>query len=135
MRQFVVLITVAEVPSIGVQVKNAVILLNDSFLSLSRSLSGNDVKFLSACRHHTHELYACAHSCFAACGSPSRKSADTPRTLLMKSIYFCDRGNLLVKPLTAYLSENVRKLFRGLDLRLYLSNILSCHFIEGYRRL
>lgn len=73
MRQFVVLITVAEVPSIGVQVKNAVILLDDSFLSLSRSLSGNDVKLFPACRHHTHELYACAHSCFAACGSSLKK--------------------------------------------------------------
>ena len=94
MRQFVVLITVAEVPSIGVQVKNAVILLNDSFLSLSRSLSGNDVKFLSTDTIRINFMPA-PTVVLPLAVVPSRKSADTPRTLLMKSIYFCDRGNLL----------------------------------------
>ena len=41
---------------------------------------------------------------------PSKKSAAT-LTELIKSIYFCDSGNLLFKTLTADLPEYVRELF------------------------
>lgn len=38
---------------------------------------------------------------------PSKKSARTPSTVLIKSMYFCDRGKLLVKALTAQLIHNL----------------------------
>ena len=40
---------------------------------------------------------------------PSKKSAETFLTEFMKSMYFCDKGKLFNKTLTAYLTEHIRQ--------------------------
>ena len=69
MRQLVILIAIAEIARARVQVENAVILLNDSFLSLAGSFRGYDVQLFTACGHHSHELHARAYGSLAACRS------------------------------------------------------------------
>ena len=73
MRQFIILIAVAEILCVCVKVKNAVVLLNNRFFCLAGCLCGDNVELLSACGHHTHELYACADGCLSACGSTFEK--------------------------------------------------------------
>ena len=72
-RQLVVLVAVAEVARVFVQVKNAVVLVNDRFLRLAGRLGGDNVQLLGTLRHHAHKLDACADGRFARGGRALQK--------------------------------------------------------------
>ena len=50
---------------------------------------------------------------------PSRKSARTPWTVLIKSIYLGDNGKLLLKTIPTDLRHDIRQLFGHLDFQVY----------------
>lgn len=100
MRQLVILVAVTTIDSVAVQVENTVVLLNYSFLSLARSFGGNGVYLLLLCDTIRINLTPAPTVVLPDAVVPSRNSADT-FVVLIKSMYFCDKGKLLTQALTA----------------------------------
>lgn len=107
MWQLVILVAVTTIDSVAVQVENTVVLLNYSFLSLARSLGAIAWSFFGDCDTIRINLTPAPTVVLPDAVVPSRNSADT-FVVLIKSIYFCDSGNLLLtQSLTTQLSEHI----------------------------
>lgn len=107
MRQLVILVAVATVNCVTVQVENTVILLNNGFFGFTSCLGGNGVYLLLLCDTIRINLTPAPTVVLPDAVVPSRNSADT-FVVLIKSIYFCDNGNLLLtQSLTTQLSEHI----------------------------
>lgn len=100
MRQLVILVAVTTIDSVAVQVENTVVLLDYSFLSLARSFGAIACIFFLLCDTIRINFTPAPTVVFPEAVVPSRNSADT-FVVLMKSMYFCDKGKLLTQALTA----------------------------------
>lgn len=100
MRELVVLVAVTAINSVSVQVKNTIVLLNDSFLRLAGCLGGNGMYLLELCDTIRINFTPAPTVVLPDAVVPSRNSADT-FVVFMKSMYFCDKGKLLTQALTA----------------------------------